>query len=85
MKKNQTQKQVNWKDRLSLNAKGGAWLGLFSFIIAAGCFDVLFLHRGGDIPEGVRWVYATILVTFGGTKLASKFINSKNGEKVEED
>lgn len=85
MRKNQIQKQVSWRDRLSLNAKGGAWLGLFSLIIASGCVDVLFIHRGSDIPEGVRWIYATILVTFGGTKMAAKFINSKNGEKVEED
>lgn len=80
-----TKPKFNWRETLSLNAKGGAWLGLFSLIIAIGCVDVLFAHRGSDIPEGVRWIYGLVLTTFAGTKIASKFVNGKNGHSVEED
>ena len=68
----------HWRDMLSLNQKGGIYLGLFSLIMAAGCIDVLFIHRGLDLPIGVRWTYATVLGAFTGTKIAAKFIDKRN-------
>jgi hypothetical protein len=71
-------------DRLTINLKGGVWIGLFTFLMLAGCVNAMFLD-GKDIPEGVRWIYATVLGAFAGTKITGKLMNGKNGQPVEED
>lgn len=71
-------------ERLTINLKGGVWIGLFTFLLLAGCANALFFD-GKDIPEGVRWVYGIVVGTFGATKGVSKFMNGKNGQPVEED
>lgn len=69
---------------LTVNLKGGVWVGLFSLVILAGCIHTLFLS-GGDIPEGIRWIYGTVLTAFATTKSVGKFMNGKNGHTVRED
>lgn len=73
-----------WADKLTVNLKGGVWVGLFTFTMIAGCINALFLD-GKDIPEGVRWVYGIVLSAFATTKGVGKFMNGKNGQPVEED
>lgn len=77
-------KILSWSDRLTVNLKGGVWVGLFTLVILVGCIDVLFIHRTGDIPEGIRWIYGIVLGTFGATKGLGKFMNGKNGHTVDE-
>ena len=74
----------SWADRLTVNLKGGVWVGLFTFTMIAGCINALFLE-GKDIPEGVRWIYGIVIGTFGATKGVGKLVNGKNGQPVEED
>lgn len=73
-----------WMDRLTINLKGGVWVGLFTFLMLTGCINTMFLD-GKDIPEGIRWIYATVLGAFAGTKITGKLVNGKNGQPVEED
>lgn len=75
---------VSWADRLTINMKGGTWLGIFTLTMWAGAVNAMFLG-GPDIPNGVILVYGTIVTVFGGTKVAGKLINGKNGQPVEED
>lgn len=73
-----------WADRLTINLKGGVWIGLFTFLMLVGCANALFFG-GKDVPEGVRWIYGIIVGTFGATKGVGKLMNGKNGVPVEED
>lgn len=73
-----------WMERLTINLKGGVWVGLFTFLMLVGCVHAMFLD-GKDIPEGVRWIYGTVLGAFATTKITGKFMNGKNGQPVEED
>ena len=73
-----------WMERLTINLKGGVWVGLFTFMMLVGCANAMFFG-GKDIPNGVQWVYGTVLLTFATTKGVSKFMNGKNGQPVEED
>lgn len=73
-----------WMERLTINLKGGVWVGLFTFLMLVGCVHAMFLD-GKDIPEGVRWIYGTVLGAFATTKITGKFMNGKNGVPVEED
>ncbi len=73
-----------WMDRLSINLKGGVWVGLFTLLMLVACIHTLFLG-GTDVPEGIRWIYGTVLGAFATTKTISRFVNGKNGAPVDED
>ncbi len=77
-------KATTWLDRLTINLKGGVWVGIFTLTMWAGVVNAMFLD-GKDIPDGVIWVYGTILTAFAGTKVVGKLVNGKNGQSVEED
>lgn len=84
LRKKNTQKQIkSWSEKLTLNLKGGVWVGIFTLTMWAGVVNTLFLD-GKDIPDGVIWVYGTILTAFAGTKIVGKVMNGKNGNTVEE-
>lgn len=76
-------KPKSWSEKLTVNLKGGVWVGIFTLTMWAGVVHTLFLD-GADIPDGVIWVYGTILTAFAGTKIVGKVMNGKNGQKVEE-
>lgn len=77
-------KVTTWADRISINLKGGVWVGLFTLLMLVGCIYTMFFD-GKDVPEGVRWIYATVLGAFATTKTVSRFVNGKNGQPVDED
>jgi len=84
LKKNLNKPSVkSWSEKLTLNLKGGIWVGIFTLTLWAGVVNTLFLD-GKDIPDGVIWVYGTILTAFAGTKIVGKVMNGKNGERVDE-
>lgn len=76
--------RISWQDKLTINLKGGVWVGLFTFVML---FKLIFVCFFGsmDFTSGSLTVYGTVLGTFGLTKLGAKMVNGKNGKPVNED
>lgn len=77
-------KPFSWKEQLTVNLRGGIWVGLFTLVILAKLIFVCFLDST-DFTSGTLTAYATVLGTFAVSKGFSKMLNGKNGKEVTED